>query len=768
MNSRNGTVDWMPGSRRPKFKGDMIGYRGKEDLYRWGSSFVVNEKRSHRSKPLNPASCELCHKATNPRSTKPMSALRFGREEYIIVPNSNPIVEGQILIAPNPAYDSGLHRHRRDPTPTDFELAIRMATSGFSNLNCTDIARHRPVVKLIEQGNLEETYTQPYAVYISPLPGSGRSVEHLHINGVPARFVPLPNAEPASWQVCQDRDNGTIFSRLDGTNFYALVVEGKNPQEIGQTLARYHEAMNRWQLPYNFMVYPLNSKSKKGELHGVRIIVVPRDQEYCEAVDQKLAGLEFLTGILIPGPKRLKSMDATLRDSAFWEATLKSDHSLFLERRLRSLFGMPPVGVAVYAVEADSSPNQPKKYRAVVRPNTEFESSDISSWCNLASVTEQPFNEMRLDQEILVRLKCVSICQSDRRVLLGNKASELDRNGGLVLGHEGGGYVVDPGSWKAELQPGEKVVILPHLTDGECKACHSYMQNLCQNMKHIGFHLNGVLAELMSFPYQSVFKVGPDFPEDALPLVEPLACALHAIFRIINQVTNLTNSAATLPSSVNPFVIYGTGPMGCLVARLIKRFWPSIKVKMIEPNKVRRLMVRQNNIADDVVASLPEYEENRISLVASSSFKAALDAISAVQHGGTVILFSGINHKDIVGKEGQWYTWAVTLERIHRSELIVTLEDPLDKRYQLVGTSGYNFDDAKRAVEELRHHYQHYVNVQNVVIHGLQANKARFLSPTQKELNLPNVVETILTPNGIDDEGHGELIAKTCKVLIKL
>ncbi|MBV7327394.1 alcohol dehydrogenase catalytic domain-containing protein [Chloroflexi bacterium TSY] len=503
-------------------------------------------------------------------------------------------------------------------------------------------------------------------------------------------------------------------------------------------------------------------------------MVIPRDHEHCDAADQKLAGLEFLTGILIPGEKRLGSMDTIQRDMAFWQATLKKEQLLMLERRLRNAFGMPPAGMTVYAIRDERSLTRADDdehripFVPNIRPNTEFENIDVSRWCSSSTETGPVLNKILSDPNILIRITRASICQSDRRVLRGSKTHNLEKEGGLSLGHEAGGYIVDPGPWQAELEAGTKVVILPHLTCGSCDACHRHLQNLCENMQHLGFHLNGTLAELMNFPYQCVFPVGSTFPDNALPLVEPLACVLRPLFRIKEQLARLSGDDAVIRNGFNVFTIYGAGPMGCLAARAIKRFWPDVQVKMVEPLKERRIVAQQNEIADHVVEQLFEGEENSVSFVASSALKASVAAVAAARPGGLVILFSGINTEDISNNSGKWDPLAVTLERIHRSEQMVALDEPLRKRCYLQGTSGYNFDDVARSVQELQQHYHHYEIVQNAIVRSLKANTMSLLTPKQEQINLPNAVEVLLSPDGVNDETNGRVIAKTSKALIKL
>jgi len=179
---------------------------------------------------------------------------------------------------------------------------------------------------------------------------------------------------------------------------------------------------------------------------------------------------------------------------------------------------------------------------------------------------EEPF--ARDVSAVLVRLLVVSICASDRRVLAGSKGSFLGARR-LVLGHEGGGRVVDAGPYAAELPAGCKVVVLPHLTCGaaDCPACRQGLTNLCPHMRHVGFHVNGVFADLMSFPRTCLLRVDDDFPDDALPLVEPLACVLRSLTHLHDALTRLAEEEGGTLS------LFGAGPMGCLTAATVRRIW---------------------------------------------------------------------------------------------------------------------------------------------------------------------------------------------------
>jgi threonine dehydrogenase-like Zn-dependent dehydrogenase len=747
----------------PAFRGRLVPYTRRRSMWEWGACHLDNRDRALRRRPLHPGPCPLCALVTEPAPTQPVSFLEFAGETILAIQNNNPIVEGHLLLFPPPAPEGWrLVEHRIDLDVADFELILTIAATGFDGLSIRPDPRTSGIPVLDEASAVR---TRPWAVYVNAFPGTGRSVEHLHLNGVPAHHVPLPPWPVAPWSICADRSQGTTMSRLAGAPFYAIAVEGATAPDVAATLARLHAEMNRWQVPYNLIAWPRGGTG--GDADAFRVAVVPRGAEHCEAADQKVAGLEFLTGVLIPGRDRLGAMSAIHRAAAFRQASLADAEQLALERRLRGAFDTPASGCAVVPIGGDDgSSGRPTALRPVVRPNTVLDDPALAGrWSDAAPAGTRSYDAMRREANVLVRITRASICQSDRRVLLGTKPSTLATRP-YVLGHEAGGYVVDPGPWAGELHAGRKVVVLPHLTCGRCRACRAYMQNQCEHMRHLGFHLHGSLADLMCFPFQCILPVPDEFPDDALPLVEPVACVLRALFRIKEPIAEAAREATGDAAPAQPFTIYGAGPMGCLAARAVRRFWPGLLIHMVDPDPERRRLVDRHGIADTVAPAMAPGATSRIGFVASSTLQATADAIASARPGGTVLLFSGINVDDLARDHDGLPLDAAVLERTHRFE--ETLEEELPAR--LVGSSGYGFDDSARSVVELGRHHDHYGVVQNVIIDGLDADRAVADDGGIAATGAPGsmVVETFLSPAGIEDAENGTTIARTIKVLIRM
>jgi threonine dehydrogenase-like Zn-dependent dehydrogenase len=77
--------------------------------------------------------------------------------------------------------------------------------------------------------------------------------------------------------------------------------------------------------------------------------------------------------------------------------------------------------------------------------------------------------------------------------------------------------------------------------------------NQCEILQAVGVTRNGAFGEYVVVPEGAVFPIG-DIPYDAAAMIEPLACVVWGIKRIGVQPGDSA-------------LIFGAGPMGCLVAQ---------------------------------------------------------------------------------------------------------------------------------------------------------------------------------------------------------
>ena len=166
--------------------------------------------------------------------------------------------------------------------------------------------------------------------------------------------------------------------------------------------------------------------------------------------------------------------------------------------------------------------------------------------------------------EVIIKIDAAGICGSDGKCFAG-ATSFWDTwvKAPVVPGHEFFGTVVELGAGAGEkfgLKLGDKTIAEQIYPCDRCRYCRSGKYWMCEIHDMYGFqkHCNGAWAEYMRLgPNSRVHKMPGDIRREDGVLVEPLACAIHAVER----------GEIQLGDSV---VLAGAGTLGLLMLQIIK------------------------------------------------------------------------------------------------------------------------------------------------------------------------------------------------------
>jgi 2-desacetyl-2-hydroxyethyl bacteriochlorophyllide A dehydrogenase len=151
---------------------------------------------------------------------------------------------------------------------------------------------------------------------------------------------------------------------------------------------------------------------------------------------------------------------------------------------------------------------------------------------------------VRADGEVLVRIRHIGICGTDFHIFAGKHPFlEYPR----VMGHELSGTVEETPSGSA-LRKGDPVYIVPYLSCGDCQACRKGLTNACCNIRVLGVHCDGGMADYVSVPERNVVPTSGIALEDAA-MIEFLAIGAHGVKR-----GNI--------SAADRILVTGSGPIG--------------------------------------------------------------------------------------------------------------------------------------------------------------------------------------------------------------
>lgn len=153
--------------------------------------------------------------------------------------------------------------------------------------------------------------------------------------------------------------------------------------------------------------------------------------------------------------------------------------------------------------------------------------------------------------EALVALRLGGICGSDLAAYRGVSPLVTYPR---VLGHE---LVVDvleaPG--RPELE-GRRAVVEPLEPCGACRACRRGRYNCCVNLRVMGVHIDGGLAERTVVPLRRLYPVPDSLRDELAVLAEPTTIAYRAVERSEIQAGGVA-------------AVFGAGTIGLLIAALL-------------------------------------------------------------------------------------------------------------------------------------------------------------------------------------------------------
>ena len=202
----------------------------------------------------------------------------------------------------------------------------------------------------------------------------------------------------------------------------------------------------------------------------------------------------------------------------------------------------------------------------------------IKSRAAVAFAAGQPLQVVEIDVEpprkgeVLVRIVATGVCHTDAFTLSGDDPEGLFP---AVLGHEGGGVVVEVGEGVTGLKPGDHVIPLYTAECRQCKFCLSGKTNLCQAVR--ATQGRGVMPDGSSrFSYNgqplhhymgcSTFSEYTVVPEISLAVVNPEA-ALEKVCLLGCGVTTgigaVHNTAKVQPGDT--VAVFGLGGIGLAV-----------------------------------------------------------------------------------------------------------------------------------------------------------------------------------------------------------
>ncbi len=233
--------------------------------------------------------------------------------------------------------------------------------------------------------------------------------------------------------------------------------------------------------------------------------------------------------------------------------------------------------------------------------------------------------------EALVKMTAAGVCGSDVHAVHG-------RHPFIPLpyapGHEVIGVVHAVADGVTKVDVGQRVVVNPPLTCGDCKQCRQDRGNLCENLRFFGCgYEQGGLADYFTVPADLLHAVPEALNDAQAVLIEPLSTPVHAV-----------RLAGDLQGRV--VVVLGSGTIGLLVLTAALHNGAA-RVVVTDPLETKRSRALDIGAHAAVDASRPDMVQAVLAELGESA-DVVFDCV-AIQHtvsqaislalkGGTVVI----------------------------------------------------------------------------------------------------------------------------------
>jgi len=280
--------------------------------------------------------------------------------------------------------------------------------------------------------------------------------------------------------------------------------------------------------------------------------------------------------------------------------------------------------------------------------------------------------------EILVKVDACAVCGTDLKASISGNPRIIAPK---VMGHEFTGKIVQiDKKAKAGFRKGDRVVMATSISCGKCAYCKKGWNNLCADVRPMGFTYEGGMAGYVVIPERAIvnghlIKVPGKVKPEHAALAEPLSCAVNS----------MDNCCVRKGDVV---VVVGAGPMGIMNA-CVALAYGAKKIIMAEVNKDRLKQCESFGFAqlvdpstEDLVKIVKDHTNGLgadVVVVAAPAAAPQEQALALARKRGSVCLFASLP----AGKSG------ITMDSrlIHYGEL------------RVVGTSDSTPAQVKKAVK---------------------------------------------------------------------
>jgi L-iditol 2-dehydrogenase len=237
--------------------------------------------------------------------------------------------------------------------------------------------------------------------------------------------------------------------------------------------------------------------------------------------------------------------------------------------------------------------------------------------------------------DLLVKMQACGLCGSDLEKVYGNYGMSSGR-----LGHEPGGEIVEVGNLVSGFSIGDRVFVHHHVPCYACHYCRHGDYTMCtmfhsSNLEPCGLS-ERILVPEWNVSRGGVIKIPPTMSFEKSALIEPLASCIRGLNKCHIQ-------------QGDDIAVFGAGPAGIMHV-LLALSLGSGKIFLIDINQFRLDLAKkhcpvevlnigtQQNV-DGIIKNATNNRGVDLSIIATSSPKAIIQAFGLTRRGGKILIF---------------------------------------------------------------------------------------------------------------------------------
>ena len=223
--------------------------------------------------------------------------------------------------------------------------------------------------------------------------------------------------------------------------------------------------------------------------------------------------------------------------------------------------------------------------------------------------------------EVLVEVEIAGICGSDASLFRGKTGVPLP----VIPGHEAVGRIAALGENVKNVSVGQRVVIHPSFSCGECQLCRSGHANICPDKVRLGLDCDGVFAEYVTIPADYAWPVPASMDSEVAVFTEPVAVAYRAFYK-------------AAPKAGQRALVFGAGVIGLLVTQFLRNAGCRIVAVDLVPERLEIARRMGASVTLDNTDSLAENGPFDVVYETSGAPQAFALATEVAALGGSIVL----------------------------------------------------------------------------------------------------------------------------------